>query len=91
VAVEIGEPGESPLRLFVPVVLDVSEQAARADVPRGSRLSLVIREPSLEIQTGGTAMADANVGDVTTVLVTSTGRAVKARVVSAERAEVVDR
>ena len=73
------------------ITLEVSEAAARADVPRGARIEVVLERGAIKIATTGTAMADADVGDTTQISLVSTGRVVHARVVSRERVEIVER
>ena len=88
--VQMVSEGEIVARVPVPVILQVSEDAARPDVPRGSRISLVIDRRSLRIMTPGSCMLDANVGDTVNVLVTSTNRVVKAKITSRDEAQVVE-
>jgi hypothetical protein len=89
-AVELESDGEVVLRVSVPVIVDVSEEAARPDVARGQRLSLVIEHHAIRISTSGTALADGSAGDVVTAQVTATGRVVRARIVSRDEAAVVE-
>ncbi len=78
-------------RIPVPILLDISEAAAKADLQRGSVVMLVIDSRSVRISTEGVVMADANVGDVANVQVKSTGRIVPAKLVSKDEAKVVDK
>lgn len=88
--VEMVSDGEVVARVPVPVVLEVSDEAAHPDVTRGSRIALVIDRRSLRIMTQGSCMLDANVGDVTSVLVVSTSRVVKAKITSRDEAVIVE-
>jgi len=82
--------GEIVARVPVPVVLEVSEEAARPDVARGARIGLVIDRRSLRIMTQASCMLDANVGDVVNVLVVPTNRVVKAKITSRDEAQMVE-
>jgi hypothetical protein len=88
--VEIGESDEAVTRVFIPLTLDVTEEASRPDIARGSKIALVLNERGLEIQTGGLTMADANVGDVVQVRVTSTNRVLRARIQTRDKAEILN-
>jgi hypothetical protein len=77
----------------VPVALtvDVSDAAAKADVPRGTRVEIVLERGAIRIATSATALADAEIGDTQSVSIVATGRVVRARFVSRERAEIVEK
>jgi flagella basal body P-ring formation protein FlgA len=74
----------------VPVILEVSEEASRPDVARGSRIGLVIDRRSLRIMTQGACMLDTNNGDVDSVKVTATKRDVKAKNTSRDEAQIIE-
>jgi hypothetical protein len=82
--------GDIVARVPVPIVLEVSEEAARPDVARGARIGLVIDRRSLRIMTQGSCMLDANIGDVVNVLVVPTNRVVKAKITSRDEAHMVE-
>lgn len=88
--VEFLVDGEAKLHLPVPIVVDVSSEAAVADVPRGMRTTLVIERRTARVATAGIALADADVGDTIAFRVTKTGRIVRAKVISRQRARVVE-
>ena len=88
--VHIVADGDVVARVPVPVILEVSEAAARPDVARGSRIGLIIDRRSLRIMTQGSCMLDANIGDVVNVLVTATSRVVKAKITSRDEAQIVE-
>jgi hypothetical protein len=88
--VQMVSGGEIVARVPVPVILEVSEEAARPDVARGSRISLVVDRRSLRIMTQGSCMLDANIGDVVSVLVVPTNRVVKAKITGRDEAQVVE-
>lgn len=64
------------------VRLVISEPAARADVPRGHTLTLVIERKSATISAHGVALRDTEIGQVAPFKVQRTGRVVQARVTS---------
>jgi hypothetical protein len=74
----------------VSVVLDVSEEAAKTDVARGSRVNLVIERPAIRITAAGVVLGDANVGDVVQVSVRPTGRVVRAKLTGRDEARVME-
>jgi len=88
--VEMVSDGQVVARVPVPVILEVSELGARPDVARGARIGLVIDRRSLRITTLGSCLFDANVGDVTSVLVLSTSRVVKAKITSRDEAQILE-
>jgi hypothetical protein len=88
--VQMVADGEIVARVPVPVVLEVSEEAARPDVARGARIGLVIDRRSLRIMTQASCMLDANVGDIVNVLVVPTNRVVKAKITSRDEAQMVE-
>jgi hypothetical protein len=89
VVVPIVTAGEITARVTVMVTLDVSDDAARPDVARGSRVTLVIDRRSARIGAPGIALADTDIGDVAEFRVDKTGRVVKARVDATDLASVV--
>ena len=88
--VQMVSGGEIVARVPVPVILEVSEEAARPDVARGARIGLVIDRRSLRIMTQGSCMLDANIGDVVSVLVVPTNRVVKAKITSRDEAQILE-
>jgi hypothetical protein len=88
--IELVSDGTVVAKVQVPVVLEVSEDAARPDLPRGGHVGLTIDHRSVRISTQGSLLADANVGDTVSVLVIATGRVVKARISSIDEAQVIE-
>ena len=88
--VQMMSDGEIVARVPVPVVLEISEDAARPDVARGARIGLVIDRRSLRIMTQASCMLDANIGDVVNVLVVPTNRVVKAKITSRDEARMIE-
>jgi hypothetical protein len=88
--VQMVADGEIVARVPVPIVLEVSEEATRPDVARGSRIGLVIDRRSLRIMTQGSCLFDANIGDVVSVLVVPTNRVVKAKITSRDEAHMIE-
>jgi hypothetical protein len=77
-------------RVPIMVRLVVAESAARADVPRGHALTLVIERRSLTITTDGVAVRDTAIGEVAPFRVQRTGRVINALVKSAGLAQVLE-
>jgi hypothetical protein len=67
--------------ILVRLVIDPS--AARADVPRGHALTLVIERRSATISTDGIALRDTEIGEIAPFRVQRTGRIINALVKSA--------
>ena len=82
--------GAPVAKIPVSVVLEVSEQAARPDVARHSRMNLFIDHGAVRVTAIGQTMADANVGDKVSMLVVATGRMVKAKIISRDEAELLE-
>jgi hypothetical protein len=87
---ELATDDDVSTKIPVAITVEVSEAAAKADVPRGARVDLVIERGAVRIVTAATATADAEVGDTGNVSVVSTGRVVRARFVTRDRADLVD-
>jgi hypothetical protein len=88
--VQLISDGAPVARVPVTIVLEVSEEAARPDVARSGRINLSFERGLVRVSAAGTVMADANVGDKVGVLVVSTGKVVRAKIVSTGEAEVLD-
>jgi hypothetical protein len=89
IIVPIVAGGQVTARVTVMATLDVSEAAARPDVLRGSRVTLVIDRRSARIGAAGVALADADIGDVGEYRVDKTGRVVRARLDATDLAMVI--
>jgi hypothetical protein len=72
------------------VRLAIAPSAARADVPRGQALTLVIERRSATISTDGIALRDSAIGEVAPFKVQRTGRVINALVKSAGLAHVLE-
>lgn len=68
--------------------LVISEAAARADVPRGHTVTLMIERKSATISAHGVALRDTEIGQLAPFKVQRTGRVVQARLTSATVAVV---
>jgi hypothetical protein len=77
-------------RVPVLVRLTISGSAARAAVPRGQALTLVIERRSATISTDGIALRDAEIGEVAPFKVQRTGRVLNALVKSQGVAQVLE-
>jgi hypothetical protein len=72
------------------VRLTIAASAARAAVPRGQALTLVIERRSATISTDGVALRDAEIGEVAPFRVQRTGRVLNALVKSQGVAQVLE-
>lgn len=90
VTVGVEVDGKAVLHIPMSVVLDISAEAARADVDKGRRLSLVIERRTARVSTAGIALEDGDIGEVLRFRVAKTGRTVRAKVLSQHRARVVE-
>lgn len=72
----------------VPVTLELSvpPEALAYDVPKGSPVVLVVRKALVEVSAPAVAAVDGDVGDVIPVLLRPSGRSLRARLVSKDRA-----
>lgn len=89
VIVPIVAGGNVVHRVPVSVTFDVSDAAARPDVLRGSRVTLVIDRRSARIGASGVSLSDADIGSVTEFRVEKTGKVVRARLEGTDIASVV--
>lgn len=81
---------ESLATVPVPVELTVSALAAKADLSRGSPLTVIVRRGGVEITAAGVAGADADVGGTLPVTIRETGRVIKAQLIEPSRAILVE-
>lgn len=82
--------GDVAARVPVTLELTVPPEALIHDVAKGSTLTLVVRRGLVEIATSAVASSDADVGDVIQVLVRPSGRAMRATILSRDRAVAVE-
>jgi hypothetical protein len=76
-------------RIPVPVTLNLSDVAARADLARGSSVRVFFESGLVKVSTQGELLTDANVGDFVSVAVRSTRRVVRAQLLTVQNARVV--
>jgi hypothetical protein len=88
--IEVVHEGSVVGRLPLSLQLVVSEGAARPDVIKGSDLMLVIMRNAATISARGVAMQDAEIGQIALFKVPLTGKLLRARVESSERAVVTE-
>lgn len=88
--VEILHEGSAVRRVPVQLRLELSERAARPLIARGAVVTLVIERGLASVSARGTALSDAELGQLAPFRVQPTGRVVQARVQSAELARVMD-
>jgi hypothetical protein len=81
--------GQNIATVPVMVEMQLSEAAARFDVPKGSSIQLTVQHGSVVVRAQATTLADGDVGSVVAVSVPS-GKHLHARLESAERAISVE-
>jgi hypothetical protein len=89
IVVPIIADGAVAARVMLSATLEISDAAARPDVPRGGRVTLVIDRRSARVGAAGIALNDSDIGDVAEFRVDKTGRIVKARLDAPDLASVV--
>ncbi|HEX4335194.1 MAG TPA: flagella basal body P-ring formation protein FlgA [Polyangiaceae bacterium] len=89
VVVPVIADGAVVSRVTLSATLEISDAAARPDVARGGRVTLVIDRRSARIGAAGVALNDSDIGDVGEFRVDKTGRVVKARLDAPDLASVV--
>ncbi|MBM4377493.1 MAG: flagella basal body P-ring formation protein FlgA [Deltaproteobacteria bacterium] len=78
--------GQKLARVAVPAVFDVSPEAAAPDLAKGGPVTLVVKNGLVEIAARASAGDNADVGDVIPVTVSATGKVVRAKLVTKDRA-----
>jgi len=90
VTVELSEQGHVAARVPLSVTVEIGEQAARPDVPKGTALRLLLTRGAIVITAPGVVLSDANVGDTVRAVIRPTGKTVRVVVTSAQEGKVVD-
>jgi len=88
--VDMLQDGVTVLRVPVTVVVLVTEAATRAAVSKGGRVNLVIQHGAARVTALATALSDTELGASGMFRVASTQRVLRARLLSADTAEVVE-
>ncbi|HEY2407703.1 MAG TPA: hypothetical protein VGI10_16965 [Polyangiaceae bacterium] len=78
------------VRLPVPIVIDISEEAARPAMEKGARVRLVIDRGPARVTALAFAMSDGELGEVELFKVASTQRLLRAKIETADTARVVE-
>lgn len=78
--------GERIARVSVSATFDVSAEAAKPDVKKGSPLLLIVRSGQIEVRIKATAGAPADVGDKLPITLRPSGRVIQARLIRKDRA-----
>lgn len=78
--------GQRVARVAVPVVFEISPDAARPDLAKGAAVTLVVRSGLVEVSARATAGDNADVGDTFPVTLRPSGKVVRARLVTPDRA-----
>ncbi len=82
--------GAPTTRVTVPANFTLSNEAATADVPRGTPLTLVLQRGLIEVSSAAVAGGEGDVGAVIPVTVRPSGRVLRARLVAKDRAIAVE-
>jgi Chaperone for flagella basal body P-ring formation len=89
-SVELMSGGEVAHRLTATAVVKLSTKAARYDIARGGVVRLVLHRKSARIEAEGTALANADIGQVVSFRVTNSNKTLRARIVSEREAIVTE-
>ena len=73
-----------------PIDVTVTAEGAAFDLARGGQLTLIVKRGLVEVEAQAFAAADADIGAVLLVTLRPSGRVVRARLLTADRAELVD-
>jgi hypothetical protein len=82
--------GESLAEISFPIDVTVDATGAAFDVARGGQLTLIVKRGLVEIDAPALATTDADLGAIIPVTLRPSGRVVRARLVTVDRAELVD-
>jgi len=88
-SVDLQQDGATVQRLPVTVVVVISEAATRPAASKGARINLVIEHGPARVTALATALSDTELGAVGLFRVSSTQRVLRARLTSADSAQVV--
>ena len=87
--VDMQQDGVTILRVPVTVIVHVTEAATRAAASKGARVNLMISRGAARVSAVALALSDTELGGVGMFRVVSTQRVLRARLMSADSAEVV--
>jgi len=88
--VDLLQDGATVLRVPVTVVVLVTEAATHATASKGARVNLVIEHGAARVTALATALSDTELGGLGLFRVASTQRVLRARLLSADSAQVVE-
>jgi flagella basal body P-ring formation protein FlgA len=76
----------------VPVSLDLSvpPEALIWEVPKGASITVVVQRAGIEVSAPAVASTDGDIGDVVSVLLRPSGRSMRARIATRERAIAIE-
>ena len=86
--VELLFEDEKIAQIPIAVVVDISDAAAAPELRKGSKITVIVERETLSVATEATLTKDCDVGDVTSVTLSATGRTVRAKITSRKRAEL---
>jgi hypothetical protein len=90
VVAEVRRNHEIVARAPLTLTVDVGEDAFAPILRKGDRITLVIEQGNTRIGAAGVTLADANAGDAIFCKVSSTGKVLKAKIVSRDVGKVVE-
>jgi len=88
--VDLLQDGATVLRVPVTVIVLVTEAATHATASKGARVNLVIEHGAARVTALATALSDTELGGLGLFRVASTQRVLRARLLSADSAQVVE-
>jgi hypothetical protein len=81
---------ETLAEISFPIDVTVTAEGAAFDLARGAQLTLIVKRGLVEVEAPAFATTDADIGAVLPVTLRPSGRVVRARLLTADRAELVD-
>lgn len=90
ITVEFVDDGKVAARVPLSASVQVSEEAARPDVAKGTTIRLLLTRGAVTITAPGVLLADANVGDTVRATIRPTGKTVRVVVTSPDSAKVTE-
>ena len=81
---------ETLAEISFPIDVTVTAEGAAYDLARGAQLTLIVKRGLVEVEAPAFATTDADIGTILPVTLRPSGRVVRARLLAADRAELVD-
>lgn len=87
---DFSQNGEVVAHLTIPMQLVLGPEAMQSDVVRGSTIAVVVRRGFVEVSSTATTTADGDIGDVVQVVISGTGKSLRAKLLTKDRALAVE-